>query len=203
METTSRCQIALTILVCIYLAGCAVFKQDPLAKLAGSELPESIHVHDEWAGLSPSAPIVTDYTWTRADEIYKGKVDFAAGGYWSITYSATEEISIPAEIIKQFLAKLAECVVSTGKYTPYFDHTDDYPSINIGVVYPSKSFEFLTSSQGEKNIPWKLTIQPADEYVINSGIPSDALEILKPYLHYEILDQLIKQAQDYSNKQSP
>ena len=81
-----------------------------------------------------------------------------------------------------------------GEYQPNFEHTDDYPEISIRLVYgKAQTIEFYTTSQGDENIPWEVTYN-GKSYVVNSGEPAQALEIIKPYLAQDILEKLVKEA---------
>jgi len=174
-----------------------------LKELSGSQLPDAIVIYDKWVGLSPSAPIVTDYALQKDGDQFTGEAHFAAGGYFSNTYKANGSITIPVDVIEAFLKELAKSDPEPGPYTPYSAWTDDYPSIYLEVEYPSRRFEFSTTSQGAKNVPWRLTIDSGAEQVVNSGIPSDALDILRPYIPYKILDELIKQIEVEMKQPAP
>lgn len=159
----------------------------------------SITILDDWDGLSPDAPINSYYAIEKSDDLFEGAALFTIGGNWAKKEQTSSTISIPGAIIQSFLQTLAGTHPENGDYQPNFQHTDDYPDITIRLVYGNEEIiTFHTTSQGDQHIPWQVTFSN-QSYVVNSGIPAKALEILMPYLaQYSLqnLDQqVLKQSQ--------
>lgn len=188
------CRILLLVLFSTIVGGCQASSNLPLKELADARLPDTITVNDEWSGLSPVAPIVISYTLVHEGQNFSGKVNYSVGGYFTATLTDEVQMTVPVESVEQFLKILSESSLRKGEYVPNITWTDDYPNIRLTLEYESKSFEFSTESQGEKNIPWKLTIDSGTEYVINSGVPSDALQILQSFIDTERLNSLLEKA---------
>jgi hypothetical protein len=157
----------------------------------------SITIIDNWDGLAPDAPINSLYTLKNPTEHiedgqFQGSALFSVGGNFADTKKETAQISVPKDVIQAFLQRLSEVSPENGTYQPFMEHTDDYPEITIRVLYGNaKTIEFYTTSQGDEHIPWKVTYN-SNSYVVKSGIPMQALEILKPYLAQDVLDNLVK-----------
>ena len=195
MRSQTRYIYLLFILVIISSSSCNAFSNQPLKELSDAQLPISIIVHDEWGGLSPVAPVIIEFTLLPDGQNYTGQVNYSVGGYFTKTYQDTETILIPSESVELFLKKLSTANIKAGEYEPNITWTDDYPKISFRVEYESKVFEFSTESQGDKNIPWKLTIDSTNVFVVNSGKPADALQILKSFLKDEKLNNLFQKAE--------
>jgi hypothetical protein len=100
---------------------------------------------------------------------------------------------VPNDIIQSFVGKLSQARPESGKYEPFLLVTDDYPEITIRVFYgQGETIEFFTASQGDEHVPWKVTYNGAS-YIVNSGIPMQAFEILKPFLAQDKLNTLVDQ----------
>ena len=167
---------------------------DPLAD-ALSRIPNarSVKIRDDWTGLSPAAPILAHYLLDRTAEGLAGTAEFAAGEYRGTPITATETITIPEDVMQDFLARLAAVPLEEGTYTPKIEHTDDYPNISITVEIPADIISFYTQSQGEDHTPWGATIANK-EYVVETPEIAEALRLLEPYLKRDALEQVIEDA---------
>jgi hypothetical protein len=123
---------------------------------------------------------------------FEGQANFSVGGYSGHPRTSTENLSIPLDVVHEFLRTLVKTPLEKGEYVPLFEHTDDYPEVKIEVALKEIPIVFLSSSQGEGNAPWKVTIGK-DEYISRSTIPADALKLLMPYLKNDVLETLIQQ----------
>lgn len=149
---------------------------------------ESIHVYDEWSGYSIISPLRARYFLGQEKDGFKGQAKFSAGEE-ERRREVVRDIMIPIDVTHAFLRLLSEVSVEPDEYCPVMDHTDDYPSIEIHLKIGDLSIQFFTESQGANHVPWGLRI--GDEtFVVRSSIPADALEILSPYLHKDVLDGL-------------
>lgn len=156
---------------------------------------QAVTITDRWGGLG--IPTLITYNLTMTEGSLAGPVTFGAGFDMSVgdmTLAATREdtVSIPPQIVAAFLEKLEESRLRPGQYTPNIQWTDDYPSITISLQTASGTIEVYSQSQAEEHIPWGADVQ-GRTYVINSGIPAQALAILAPYLKREILDELMNE----------
>jgi hypothetical protein len=163
-----------------------------LPALAGSSVT-SMTIVESWTGLSPVAPIEATFHLTPAPQGLKGVAHFSAAGYRD-PITATASISIPVEILNQFLVMLAGTPLEEGPYQPLINHTDDYPSIALIVETSAGQFTFDTQSQGETHVPWRALIE-GREYVTYADNPAQAWRLLDPYLARPIQTALIEQAQ--------
>ncbi|HEY0070985.1 MAG TPA: hypothetical protein VGE04_13545 [Chloroflexia bacterium] len=152
----------------------------------------TILIQDDWSGLSPVAPLQALYSLERGADGFSGRADFSAGGYRADPITATETIAIPADVAQKFLEMLADPALpmKEGTYEPRIDHTDDYPSLGILVELPGgEQVAFGSGSQGEGHVPWGLTYK-GKTYIVDSALPSEALDTLRPYLKEEVLERL-------------
>ncbi len=157
----------------------------------------SITITDNWSGYLPAAPMNSFYTMRSSDNRYEGEALFSVGGYFVPLQKETAPISVPKDVVQAFLQKLSQAQPENGKYEPTII-LDNYPEIIIRLTFgkeeSAKTIEFYTTSPGDEHVPWKVTYE-STSYIINSGVPMQALEILKPYLAQDVLENLIKQAQ--------
>lgn len=164
----------------------------------------SITIIDNWSGLNPVAPINSLYILENPEgfidnENFQGSALFSVGGYWSNAHKETASINVPKDIIQSFLQKLSQISPENGEYEPLAEWTDDYPEITIRVLYGNaETIEFYTSSQGEEHIPWKVTYD-GKSYIVNSGVPMQALEMLNDYLAQDVLNNLMEQVEKQAN----
>ncbi len=159
----------------------------------------TILLQDDWSGLSPTAPLEAHYTLNQDSQGFSGTGEFSAGGFSGNPVTATEAITLPQDVAEKFLQTLADpsLPMKEGEYEPLIDHTDDYPSLGILLELPGgEQVIFRSASQGERHIPWSLEYQ-GKSYIVNSGIPSEAMDPLWPYLKRgEVLDRLEQQVID-------
>ena len=165
----------------------------------------AIEVIDHWDGLAFVRPINSHFALeSNKAEVegnsFNGNATFSVGvqinaeGQRSSLEQETVPITIPNEVVHLFLQKLAETQPEKGKYEPFFEWTDDYPQITIRLLYgEAETIEFYTSSQGIEHVPWQLTYN-GHFYVVNSGVPMQALELLYPYFEQDLLEDLIEKA---------
>ena len=158
-----------------------------------AQYPEAIaiNIRDSWNGLSPFAPLDAAYILTRAENgDFTGTVRFAVGPE---PLTAVEDITIPAADAQAFLRKLAATPLKKGQYQPKIEHTDDYPLRSITIQIGTRTISYYTQSQGEHNVPWGADIL-STTYIVDSTIPSEALNALSPYMKEDSMQRLIDQA---------
>ena len=158
----------------------------PETTLARLKEAKSITIEDTWGGLG--IPHKAYYQLEQQNDRFVGKGSFLAG--WTPPTPVIVDISIPGEIAKDFLETLADSPAVYGVYEPRVEHTDDYPSLKIELTLPDQTVRFYSLSQGEDHVPWGLDIQ-GNTYVIDSDEPAKALALLKPYLKWNILREVI------------
>jgi len=149
---------------------------------------QTVHIQNHWMGLSRIAPIKADYYLNlTADGTLTGTATY------SITHdeiTETVDITIPADVIDTFIDKLESAKLQRGTYTPFSQWTDDYPSLAININTVNTIISIYSTSQGEFHVPWGATIDGTD-YIINSTIPAEALDILTPYLKQDVQEAMI------------
>jgi hypothetical protein len=152
----------------------------------------SISIRDSWNGLSPTAPVDAAYTLARGEDgDFAGTVRFAVGPE---PLTSVESVTIPAADAQAFLQKLATAPLKEGQYVPKIEHTDDYPLRSITIQIGTRTISYYTQSQGEHNVPWGADIL-STTYIVDSTIPSEALNALAPYMKEDSLKRLSEQAQ--------
>jgi hypothetical protein len=148
----------------------------------------SITIADNWTGFSPVAPIEAYFCLEPTADHFSGMAEFSVAGYTeAITRSVP--ISVPLAVIEEVLAVLESTPLEVGEYKPLFDHTDDFPSISIAVEGSAGGVEFASVSQGRRHIPWRVVVGE-DHYVTYADTPTQALDLLDPYLAREVQEAL-------------
>jgi hypothetical protein len=149
-------------------------------------------IHDAWVGLNDRSPIVGIWELQRAS-----KGEFVGKGTFSNALAGkVVDISISSRTAKRFLNAIAGALVVPGPYQPYWDHTDDFPHIEIavhvevrGVLRKGGTALLFTESQGDFHAPWGAFVAG---HVLT--IPGDeigrALAALRAPLKRGILDQM-------------
>ena len=134
----------------------------------------AIRVSNAWNGLG--TPSRSDYTLRR------GAGGFAGGPTTGAeAQRAGDAVSIPMDTAQSFLKMLGDSRLEDREYVPRFEHTDDYPTIEIEITLDNGPVSFHTESQGADHVPWAATID-GKTYVIPSAVPARALELLAPFL---------------------
>jgi hypothetical protein len=187
--------LSLLLLVACDLSGApATPTPDPLVQaLARIPSARSVKIRDDWAGLSPAAPILAHYLLDRTADGLAGTAEFAVGESRGAPITTTVTIGIPEDVVKDFLAKVAAAPLKEGTYTPKIEHTDDYPNISVTIDVSGDVLSFYTQSQGMDHTPWAATINNK-EYVIETAEIAEALRLLTPYLEGAVLDRLVEEA---------
>ena len=128
-----------------------------LADLLDVRVARLVVIHDAWVGYNERCPIVGNWELQRAS-----KGDFVGRGTFSnAVASKVVDISISSRTAKRFLNAIAGAVVVPGPYQPFWDHTDDFPHIEVavhvdarGVLKKGGTALLFTESQGKFHAPW-------------------------------------------------
>jgi hypothetical protein len=162
-----------------------------------------IRILDSWNGLSPFAPVTIRY------ELKNGSAGFTGQGNFSVGYPPTgtvETVTLPVGAAGKFFSTLDDPAmpVQEGTYEPLITHTDDYPSLIIHLDFSGgEKVTYFSNSQGAGHVPWGLTYKDKT-YIVNSPIPSYALDTLWPYLKREVvIDRLEQQIIDRMKSPTP
>jgi hypothetical protein len=157
----------------------------------------TVEIANDWNGYSDITPILRHYKLRRHQQQLVGNAHIAVGGYGAagIHQQQTTKVAIPAAISAKFLTTLSKTPIRIGRYQPKLDRRDDYPSIKIQLKIDRQQVTFSSQSQAINYIPWKVTIERDNrttEYISNSPLPAQALQLLNPYLSSPGIDQIIQ-----------
>ena len=152
--------------------GLVVDGGDTLGAYADVASAQMLIVHDRWSGMSETSPLATTYE-LRRDEArgLTGTVRHSSQGVlrW------TRTVTVSHATTRRLLGKLAAAHVTAGPYEPRIDHTDDFPCIEILVVFEPAGLAgpgmllLTTTSQGKSHAPWSVSLggsaltSPGDE----------------------------------------
>ena len=163
--------------------------------LANSLLEQTsiITITDNYSSIGPGYE--AGYSLNRTGNSFTGSAKISA---YTTQQNITLNIAIPPDVTKDFLQSLAQIPIEEGKYTPFIQHTDDYPDTSYQVETPYGVLDFYTQSQnkadadssGFYNLPWGFNFA-GRIFTINSPLASQALDKLSPYLHQEVLRQAL------------
>jgi hypothetical protein len=170
---------------------------DRLPSLNAVMQANTVEIQNDWNGYSDITPILRHYKLRREQQKFVGNAHVAVGGYGAagIHQQQTTKIAIPAVVGTKFLTALSKTPIRIGNYQPKLDRRDDYPSIRIHLQSDRQQVTFSSQSQASNYIPWKITISQGNrtqEYISNSPLPAQALQILHPYLDLPGLDRIIQ-----------
>ena len=161
--------------------------------LEAAERAAVIRIVDEWSGLSPAAPQRASFELQLTDEGgYVGWGRYSVGPEGPDQLRDSAEVTIPAGAVNEFYATLGRIEGEPGTYEPRITHTDDFPRLVIELVWDAETVRLYSSSQGRGHVPWGLQ-RGGSEYVVDSALPFEALERLRPYLKMDRLQTLIEQ----------
>ena len=155
------------------------------------EMPEvsriqSIEIEDDFmSGWNPT-PLIAHFNLWHNNSDWSGVANFTVG---DPPISAQANVVIPDSVMNKALRKFSKVELSKKQYNPKFTHTDDYPRKRFLFRLANDSVVFFSSSQGRNNTPWSVLISNGS-YVTKSSAASKAIEILSPFLQYEIMDSL-------------
>lgn len=106
-----------------------------------------------------------------------------------------QDIVVPSDVIDEFLESLSQTPMSIGWAVPHVVF-DASPNFRIRITTSSDTIVFGTDSGSEGFLPWWALVKGIP-YVVNSPIPNDALDTLRPHLQasrgvpkFAIADQL-------------
>jgi hypothetical protein len=168
-----------------------------MPSLTGVMQTNTIEIHNDWNGYSDITPVLRHYRLRVEQQKLVGNGHIAVGGYGAggIHQQQTTKISIPAAVGTKFLATLAKTPLQVGSYQPKIDRQDDYPSITIQLKANRQQVTFSSQSQASNYIPWKVTMTEGERttvYISNSALPTQALQLLNPYLDVTGIDRIIQ-----------
>jgi hypothetical protein len=166
---------------------------------------QTVEIYNDWNGYSDITPILRHYKLRRERQELIGNSHIAVGGYGAagVHQQQTKKVKIPAAQTAKFLAILAKTPLQVGSYKPHMERSDDYPSVQIQVTIDRQQVIFSSQSQSIDRSPWKVTIlvprgyangqnNTTTEYISNSALPTQALQVLSPYLDLPGIDQIIQ-----------
>jgi hypothetical protein len=158
---------------------------------------QTVEIYNDWNGYSDITPILRHYKLRRERQELIGNAHVAVGGYGAagVRQQQTKKVKIPAAQTAKFLAILAKTPLQVGKYQPQMERSDDYPFVKIQIEIERKQIIFSSQSQSIDRSPWKVTIgnnNATTEYISSSALPTQALQVLSPYLDLPGIDYIIQ-----------
>lgn len=154
------------------LPGLVVDGDEVLGAYADVASAQMLIVHDRWSGMSEESPRATTYE-LRRDEArgLTGTVRYSRQGVlrWA------REVTVSRAATRRLLGQLAAAPIAAGPYEPRIDHTDDFPCVEILVVFEPAGLAgpgmllLTTTSQGKFHTPWSVALggstltSPGDE----------------------------------------
>jgi hypothetical protein len=166
---------------------------------------QTVEIYNDWNGYSDITPILRHYKLRRQRQELVGNAHVAVGGYGAagVRQQQTKKVKIPAAQTAKFLAILAKTPLQVGKYQPQIDRSDDYPFVKIQIAIDRQQIIFSSQSQAIDRSPWKITIlvpsgyaneqnNSTTEYISTSALPTQALQVLSPYLDLPGIDRIIQ-----------
>jgi hypothetical protein len=167
-----------------------------------TDLPESkaLVISMTWLGLSPLSPVRADYMLNLHNDQFEGVAHFKVAE----AKSAKRSIAVPHDLIRTFLAATSKVEVVEKPYQPRITHTDDYPSISIGVPVQDGQLIVGTNSQEQQSgseayadrTPWAITFA-GRTFVVTASDLDKAFDPLLPALQY---DDAIKELEKQGGK---
>ncbi len=152
----------------------------------------SFNLRDDWSGFINYVTKYANYNLKRNGNQFEGDADF----HISVSQEATRHIVIPLNVAQAFLQTLEQIPLEEGPYTPKINQADTYLiDIAIQILTNAGPLDIFTNSQNDRNAtgnaPWGVNFM-GRTFVVNSDIPAKALDTLRPYLHEEVIEELIK-----------
>jgi hypothetical protein len=184
-----------------------VVQSQPVAKLPTLTKvvqAQTIEIYNDWNGYSDITPILRHYKLRRERQELVGNSHIAVGGYGAagVRQQQTKRVKIPAAQTAKFLSILAKTPLQVGTYQPQMQRSDDYPYVKIQIQIDRQQIIFSSQSQSIDRSPWKVTIltpshangqnNHIQEYISNSAVPTQALQVLSPYLDLPGIEQIIQ-----------
>lgn len=175
-------------------------QSQPVSKLPALDTviqAQKVEIFNDWNGYSDITPILRHYKLRRERQELIGNSHVAVGGYGAagVHQQQTKKVKIPAAQTAKFLEILAKTPLEVGNYRPRLERSDDYPSVKIQIESDRQQIIFSSQSQSIDRSPWKVTIDRNNtktEYISNSALPTQALQILSPYLDRPGIEQIIQ-----------
>lgn len=160
------------------------------------QLPEAtaLNIRDDWSGASPVSPVLAHYYLTRSSGALTGLADFSVGEFQGRPITTTDTVTIPAEVVSDFLNRLSEVPLTEGNYVPRQDAVEN-TNISLTITVPAGTIFFYTQSQGDDHTPWAATLDTTT-YVIDTPAVAEAFALLEPYLKRDVLESLVKRASE-------
>jgi hypothetical protein len=180
----------IVLLVIIFISIVTIFNYPTFPIRMNFTAVKSITIQDNWTGYSNLSPIQVNYQLTFQNGALIGTGNFSIASQQNNYQAQAIPIEIPIPVTQAFFQKLKEIQLIEGHYSPNIQKTDDYPSLSITLDTRRETIEIFSQSQGKEHIPWSAYMRDK-EYIIESGIPAEALAIIEPYLSKDVLENLI------------
>lgn len=162
-----------------------------------ADLPEAnaLAIELGWQGLSPISPVQAKYLLGLHNDQFDGK-----GRFKVATATATRDIIVPRNLVRQFLAAAIKVTLLEQEYQPRIMHTDDYPSVAITVHTQQGELSIETRSQPRGSTsekywdatPWAIHFS-GRTFVVTADDLDRALDPLLSRLQYdEVIGELAR-----------
>lgn len=165
-----------------------------LANLAAAR---KFRIEDDFTSLSTGGPEKAHYSFELKNGQFEGEGIYSIGGYTWVEqtsrpyYETTRPITIPLDVGQKFLQILADASVEDGPYKgkPATFTTDNYPNRHLYIETESGllEFRFPAKSNYEQTSSFFFAGREFNATDYSAWL---ALDLLKPYLHREMLQTL-------------
>jgi hypothetical protein len=148
---------------------------------------KEVRIQYYWDGFSNVTPIIREYRLQLQNGMLVGEGRFSIR---ILKIKNSSDVSIPQEVVKSFLGVLKTIKIEDKPCRSGIIMTDNYPYVSITLFTETGHTKIASTSQFEGYVPWCAILQ-GHQYKVDSDIPAQALNILKPYLKRDILDTMI------------
>ncbi|MGB8645411.1 MAG: hypothetical protein WCF84_09240 [Anaerolineae bacterium] len=156
-----------------------------------------IRIHRKWdrsyIRTPPKPQTDENFTLERANQGFNGEASFhvvVPREYPSVR-DAVEQISIPAEVMTQYLQMIARIPLEDSPYTPPPFATDG-ERLGVDMFIESDNETIILSWEWydeSKDYPWRVTTS-GKTFLTSANVPMLALKMLEPYLKMDVLRKL-------------
>lgn len=155
--------------------------------------PRTVEIRYQWRGMPGSFQVDRMVRLERQGDTYAftGTSELSVGSMEGNKKVGPLGITVPDSAMLAFLRALASAPRKRGEYTPFFNHTDDYPETTITLRSDAGVVEFYNSSQADR--PWRITLG-GKQYVSNAAVPHHAERHLLPFVRYVELNRAMHAA---------
>lgn len=175
-------------------------KPTPLPPRVSLTNMETVSVEDDWQGTEQFSPVTTQADLSFIQGKWQGEVTLSVRSdkrvheQWQTGYAEkTVPCTVPAFVMRRVFQQVSRVPLQPNRLSPVDNSLENHPTCVLVFQTSTQRILLQSESPAGDHAPWNVQI-PEGIFLTRSGLPFQALRLLRPFLHENELAALKKQA---------